>query len=96
MSRPAALAAAVEQQLVRLHAEGVRQLDKDGQAQFGVARLDVAHVGDRDARSCGKLFLREALRLAVFPDSLPDLVIIHFITSIQFILTCIITAVVLQ
>ena len=37
----AALAAAVEQQLVRLHAEGVGQPGKDGQAQLGVARLDM-------------------------------------------------------
>ena len=88
----AALAAAVEQQFVRLHAEGARQLDKNGQAQLGVARLDMAHMGDRDACPRGKLLLREALRLAVFAYPLPDLIVIQFITSIQFSLTCIITA----
>ena len=44
---------------------------------------------------CWRVYQAAAQR-AVFSDSLPDLVIIHFITSIQLILTCIITAVVLQ
>ena len=44
---------------------------------------------------CWRVY-QAAEQRGVFSDSLPDLVIIHFITSIQFILTCIITAAVLQ
>lgn len=49
------------------------------QAQLGVARFDMAHVGGRDADFLRQFLLGELVLLAQLPDSLADFIVIQLL-----------------
>ena len=66
-----------KEKLVGADLQRLGQGDQDGEAELGVAGLDVAHVGGGDTDKLRQLLLRQAVSLARFPNSLPDCIVVH-------------------
>ena len=69
------------QQIISADFQSGGDIHEHGQAQFGVACFDVAHVGGGDVDLLRQFLLWQSVCLADFAYLLADLVVIHQITA---------------